>query len=93
MLRGVENSPMAESESSTPKTPASGTRRAQKVAQIFQVFDKNKDGALSKEEMANLVIAVNPRVRFSEDQIQAILDEVRAEANILVMRDMQLIMV
>jgi Ca2+-binding EF-hand superfamily protein len=66
-------------EPSTPRTPASGNRRAQKVQQIFQVFDKNGDGALSKEEMANLVIAVNPRVKFSEDQIKAILDEVSVQ--------------
>lgn len=63
---------------STPVTPKTGSRRAQKVQQIFQVFDKNGDGGLSKEEMANLVVAVNPRVKFSEDQIKAILDEVRS---------------
>lgn len=71
------------SEPDTPRTPASGSRRAQKVQQIFNKFDRNKDGALSKEEMANLVIAVNPRVKFSEDQIKAILDEVRQSSTFL----------
>ena len=50
--------------------------REQKVAQIFHKFDKNRDGRLNREEMSSLVIAVNPRVQFSDDQIVAILDEV-----------------
>mmetsp|Transcript_24516 Transcript_24516/g.46494 ORF Transcript_24516/g.46494 Transcript_24516/m.46494 type:complete len:802 (+) Transcript_24516:149-2554(+) len=50
--------------------------RAEKVKAIFGQFDKNDDGRLSKEEMAALVVAVNPSVRFSEEQIAAILDEV-----------------
>eukprot|EP00959_Pyramimonas_sp_CCMP1952_P136284 2851669-Pyramimonas_sp.AAC.1 len=53
-----------------------GSERAEKVKAIFSTFDKNDDGRLSKEEMAALVVAVNPSVRFSEDQISAILDEV-----------------
>lgn len=47
-----------------------------KVRKIFRQFDGNLDGRLNREEMAALVIAVNPRVKFSEEQIGAILDEV-----------------
>nr|DAD40418.1 TPA_asm: hypothetical protein HUJ06_014741 [Nelumbo nucifera] len=50
--------------------------RAEKVKRIFQQFDMNKDGCLSRQEMSFLVVAVNPRVKFSDDQINAILDEV-----------------
>jgi tetratricopeptide (TPR) repeat protein len=50
--------------------------RAQKVRGIFSEFDSNRDGCLNRDEMAALVIAVNPRVKFSKDQIEAILDEV-----------------
>ncbi|KAJ3693413.1 hypothetical protein LUZ60_008893 [Juncus effusus] len=50
--------------------------RAEKVQQIFEKFDRNGDGGLNREEMAALVVAVNPRVKFSDDQIAAILDEV-----------------
>jgi tetratricopeptide (TPR) repeat protein len=50
--------------------------RAQKVRGIFNEFDSNRDGCLNRDEMAALVIAVNPRVKFSKDQIEAILDEV-----------------
>ncbi|EEF52668.1 uncharacterized TPR repeat-containing protein At1g05150 [Ricinus communis] len=50
--------------------------RSEKVKRIFQKFDTNKDGGLNREEMAALVVAVNPRVKFSEEQINAILDEV-----------------
>ncbi|XP_022884748.1 uncharacterized TPR repeat-containing protein At1g05150-like [Olea europaea var. sylvestris] len=50
--------------------------RSQKVKIIFQQFDANRDGGLSREEMSALVVAVNPRVKFSEEQINAILDEV-----------------
>jgi len=46
-----------------------GTSRAQKVKAIFSQFDKNDDGRLSKDEMAALVVAVNPSVRFSEEQV------------------------
>mmetsp|Transcript_22546 Transcript_22546/g.31383 ORF Transcript_22546/g.31383 Transcript_22546/m.31383 type:complete len:815 (-) Transcript_22546:204-2648(-) len=52
------------------------TSRAEKVKAIFSQFDKNDDGRLSKEEMSALVVAVNPSVRFSDEQIAAILDEV-----------------
>ncbi|MQM00924.1 hypothetical protein Taro_033667 [Colocasia esculenta] len=51
-------------------------RRAEKVKKIFQRFDANGDGGLNREEMAALVVAVNPRVKFSDEQINAILDEV-----------------
>ncbi|KAJ4767376.1 Calcium-binding tetratricopeptide family protein [Rhynchospora pubera] len=50
--------------------------RSEKVRQIFERFDRNGDGGLNREEMAALVVAVNPRVKFSDDQISAILDEV-----------------
>ncbi|KAL5985855.1 hypothetical protein ACLOJK_027844 [Asimina triloba] len=50
--------------------------RTEKVKRIFQQFDVNGDGGLNREEMAALVVAVNPRVKFSDEQINAILDEV-----------------
>ncbi|XP_072075086.1 uncharacterized TPR repeat-containing protein At1g05150 isoform X2 [Arachis hypogaea] len=50
--------------------------RSEKVRRIFQQFDANSDGGLNREEMASLVVAVNPRVKFSDEQINAILDEV-----------------
>jgi hypothetical protein len=50
--------------------------RAEKVRRIFERFDTNGDGGLDRNEMAALVVTVNPRVKFSEDQISAILDEV-----------------
>lgn len=50
--------------------------RSEKVKRIFQQFDANRDGGLNREEMAALVVAVNPRVKFSEEQINAILDEI-----------------
>ncbi|CAI0466502.1 unnamed protein product [Linum tenue] len=50
--------------------------RSEKVKRIFQQFDLNSDGGLNREEMSALVVAVNPRVKFSEEQINAILDEV-----------------
>ncbi|PWZ17613.1 putative TPR repeat-containing protein [Zea mays] len=50
--------------------------RVEKVRRIFERFDTNGDDGLDRNEMAALVVAVNPRVKFSEDQISAILDEV-----------------
>ncbi|XP_023534895.1 uncharacterized TPR repeat-containing protein At1g05150-like [Cucurbita pepo subsp. pepo] len=50
--------------------------RSEKVNRIFQKFDANHDGGLNRDEMAALVVAVNPRVKFSDEQINAILDEV-----------------
>ncbi|XP_004497804.1 uncharacterized TPR repeat-containing protein At1g05150-like [Cicer arietinum] len=50
--------------------------RSEKVRRIFHQFDANHDGGLNREEMASLVGAVNPRVKFSDEQINAILDEV-----------------
>ncbi|KAF8406503.1 hypothetical protein HHK36_008592 [Tetracentron sinense] len=55
---------------------ASRGSRTEKVKRIFQQFDMNRDGGLNREEMASLVVAVNPRVKFSDEQINAILDEV-----------------
>lgn len=46
------------------------------MRRIFERFDTNGDGGLDRGEMAALVVAVNPRVKFSDDQISAILDEV-----------------
>eukprot|EP00897_Mesotaenium_endlicherianum_P007078 jgi/Mesen1/6399/ME000329S05572 len=50
--------------------------RNMRVAEIFKQFDCNCDGRLNRDEMAALVVAVNPRVKFNELQIAAILDEV-----------------
>ncbi|GMH16688.1 hypothetical protein Nepgr_018529 [Nepenthes gracilis] len=50
--------------------------RSEKVKRIFLEFDTNKDGGLNREEMAALVVAVNARVKFSDEQINAIIDEV-----------------
>ncbi|XP_047321991.1 uncharacterized TPR repeat-containing protein At1g05150-like [Impatiens glandulifera] len=50
--------------------------RSEKVKRIFHHFDLNRDGGLNREEMSALVVAVNPRVKFSDEQINAILDEV-----------------
>lgn len=55
---------------------ASRGSRSEKVKRIFHQFDGNRDGGLNREEMAALVVAVNPRVKFSDEQINAILDEV-----------------
>ncbi|KAL8127124.1 putative TPR repeat-containing protein At2g32450 [Apium graveolens] len=52
------------------------TNRSEKVKKIFKKFDVNQDGGLNREEMAALVVAVNPRVKFSDEQMNAILDEV-----------------
>ncbi|KAK1314181.1 putative TPR repeat-containing protein [Acorus calamus] len=59
----------------TVAPPTKGPR-AEKVRRIFERFDANADGGLDRSEMAALVVAVNPRVNFSEEQINAILDEV-----------------
>eukprot|EP00250_Pteridium_aquilinum_P019821 c24588_g1_i1 orf=551-3034(+) len=50
--------------------------RERKVTKIFNKFDVNRDGHLSREEMAALVVAVNPKVDFNDEQIASILDEV-----------------
>ncbi|KAK3243459.1 hypothetical protein CYMTET_46890 [Cymbomonas tetramitiformis] len=50
--------------------------RAKKVDAIFAKFDTNSDGRLSKEELAALVVAVNPSVQNSEQKVTVILDEV-----------------
>nr|XP_043618532.1 uncharacterized TPR repeat-containing protein At2g32450-like [Erigeron canadensis] len=55
---------------------SSRRNRSEKVRKIFKQFDLNKDGGLNRDEMSALVIAVNPRVKFSPEQISAILDEV-----------------
>ncbi|GAB2225149.1 hypothetical protein Drorol1_Dr00005937 [Drosera rotundifolia] len=55
---------------------AATATRSDKVRRIFLQFDANKDGGLNRGEMAALVVAVNPRVKFSDEQINAILDEV-----------------
>ncbi|RVW50359.1 putative TPR repeat-containing protein [Vitis vinifera] len=55
--------------------------RSEKVKRIFQQFDGNCDGGLNRDEMADLVVAVNPRVKFSDAQISAILDEGKSAAS------------
>jgi hypothetical protein len=50
--------------------------RVEKVRRIFERFDTNGDGGLDRNKMATLIVAINPRGKFSEDQIFAILDEV-----------------
>lgn len=49
--------------------------RTEKVRKIFQKLDTNHDGGLNRREMAALVVASNPRVKFTNHQINAILDE------------------
>ncbi|KAK8969069.1 hypothetical protein KSP40_PGU017257 [Platanthera guangdongensis] len=56
-------------------TPTANIRSA-KVRQIFNRFDANGDGGLNRDEMAALVVALNPRVKFSDEQVSSILDEV-----------------
>ncbi|KAM7465752.1 hypothetical protein LguiB_013314 [Lonicera macranthoides] len=50
--------------------------REEKVNINFQLFDANRDGGLGPKEMAALVAAVDPRVKFTNNQIEAILEEV-----------------
>ncbi|XP_042511655.1 uncharacterized TPR repeat-containing protein At2g32450-like [Macadamia integrifolia] len=64
---------MASSQRSTSKTVMT---RTDKVRSIFDRFDANGDGGLSRDEMGALVTAVKPNVKFSSDQISTILDEV-----------------
>ncbi|KAG6496465.1 uncharacterized TPR repeat-containing protein At1g05150-like [Zingiber officinale] len=65
--------------------------RAEKVRRIFERFDVNGDGGLNREEMAALVVSVNPRVKFSDGQISAILDEVfRTYADFIAAQDVGL---
>ena len=70
---------VSHSQSITHQSPpimATRGSRSEKVRRIFQQFDANHDGGLNREEMSALVVAVNPRVKFSDEQINAILDEV-----------------
>ena len=46
------------------------------MKKFFQQFDVNRDEDLNREEMAVLVMVVNPRVKFSNEQIKVILDKV-----------------
>ncbi|XP_068660710.1 uncharacterized TPR repeat-containing protein At1g05150-like [Aristolochia californica] len=61
--------------SSTTPMASTATRR-HKVRLIFDRFDVNADGGLDGSEMAALVAAVNPNVKFSAEQISSIIDEV-----------------
>ncbi|KAJ4966741.1 hypothetical protein NE237_018590 [Protea cynaroides] len=61
---------------SSPGTMKTMITRRNKVRSIFERFDINGDGGLSRDEMGALVAAVNPNVNFNSDQISAILDEV-----------------
>ena len=38
------------------------------MKRIFQQFDVNRDGGLDREEMAALVVVVNPRVKFIDSE-------------------------
>ncbi|KAL3514116.1 hypothetical protein ACH5RR_026833 [Cinchona calisaya] len=59
------------------ETPLNTTDlRSEKVKRILQQFDLNRDGCLNRDESTALVVAVNPRVKFTDDQIHAINDEV-----------------
>ncbi|KAH7685416.1 EF-hand-containing protein [Dioscorea alata] len=55
---------------------SSSSTRIEKVRRIFDRFDSNNDGGLDRSEMAELVVAVNPSVPFTPDQISSIVDEV-----------------
>ncbi|KAK9164381.1 hypothetical protein Syun_005283 [Stephania yunnanensis] len=55
---------------------ASTSDRADKVKKIFEKFDVNRDRGLNSEEMAALVMAANPRIKFNDYQIEAILNEI-----------------
>ena len=48
--------------------------RSEKLKRIFQQFDGNRDSGLNRDEMAALVMVVNPRFKFSDER--AILNEV-----------------
>ncbi|XP_042509405.1 uncharacterized TPR repeat-containing protein At2g32450-like [Macadamia integrifolia] len=65
---------MASSQRSMSTTTMMSRRY--KVRSIFDRFDANGDGGLNRDEMGALVTAVNPKVKFSSDQISAILDKV-----------------
>ena len=47
--------------------------RSEKVKKMFQQFDGVLN--LNREEMTDLVVVVNPSVKFSDAQISAILNE------------------
>ncbi|XP_042509852.1 uncharacterized TPR repeat-containing protein At2g32450-like [Macadamia integrifolia] len=64
---------MASSKRSMSTTMMTGR---DKVRSIFDRFDANRDGGLSRDEMGALVTTVNPNVKLSSDQVSAILDEV-----------------
>lgn len=48
----------------------------QKVSVIFETFDADRDGKLSKAELTILIQRCNPSVAFSQVQLNAITDEV-----------------
>ncbi|KAL7604493.1 hypothetical protein Lser_V15G15836 [Lactuca serriola] len=51
-------------------------RKSEKVRRIFQQFDFNIDGGINRGVVYVLVVTVNPRVKISDEQINAILNEV-----------------
>ncbi|CAL8471190.1 g10732 [Coccomyxa elongata] len=53
--------------------------RSVKVSRIFNAFDVNSDGGLSKAELLTFVARVNPTVKFTPVQLIAIADEVCLE--------------
>ena len=56
---------MGRTELAFPTKLTTTDTRLEKVKRIFQVFDLNKDGCLNRDEMAALVVATNPMVKFS----------------------------
>ncbi|KAL3514117.1 hypothetical protein ACH5RR_026834 [Cinchona calisaya] len=47
--------------------------RSVKVWRIFQLFDLNRDGGLNRDEMAALLVSINPRVKFSNKKLEDII--------------------
>lgn len=63
-------------------TTASGSkqvaddRRLEMVERIFKHFDADGDGGLDRREMAALVVALNPRIKFTEEQTDGVVEQV-----------------
>ncbi|KAK9843482.1 hypothetical protein WJX81_004938 [Elliptochloris bilobata] len=51
----------------------------QKVEDIFASFDKDKDGVLNRDELANYINSTNPNVQFTSVQMLAILEEIMVD--------------
>ncbi|PKU76137.1 putative TPR repeat-containing protein [Dendrobium catenatum] len=70
--------PVGEESSMETHRRSSGDEltRRQKVRAIFERVDLNGDGGLDRSELAALVVAVNPTLQFTSDQISSIIDVV-----------------